>query len=124
MASVGAVGCFALSAASYLQLIWGAMWILPRKVAISTADRTTDRSQLLAGIRDIARQPSIRSALLTVLLTSTLCGPLIIFCPVLVKDVLHGVASDFSIAIGASASAACWEPWDFWRSTTNTTGDG
>jgi predicted MFS family arabinose efflux permease len=30
-----------------------------------------------------------------------LCGPLIVFCPVLVKDVLHGDASEFSLAIGA-----------------------
>jgi predicted MFS family arabinose efflux permease len=35
-----------------------------------------------------------------VLATSTLCGPLIIFCPVLVKDVLHGDASEFSLTIG------------------------
>ena len=39
--------------------------------------------------------------MLTVLLTSTLCGPLIVFCPVLVKQVLHGDVGDFSIDIGA-----------------------
>jgi len=43
----------------------------------------------------------MRSALVTVLMTSTLCGPLFIFSPVLVKDVLHGDASQFSLSIGA-----------------------
>ncbi len=101
MASVGAIGCFALSAASYLPFIWVALWILPRGRAAPTADDSFDRHHPFAGIRDIARQPHLRGALLTVLLTSTLCGPLVIFCPVLVKDVLHGEASEFSLAIGA-----------------------
>ena len=101
MAGMGAVGCFALSAASYLPLIWVAMWILPHQATVARAGEKIDRSDLVAGIRDIARQPNIRGALLTVLVTSTLCGPLIIFCPVLVKDVLHGDAREFSIAIGA-----------------------
>ena len=43
----------------------------------------------------------MRGALVTVLTTSTLCGPLIVFCPVLVKDVMHGDATQFSLAIGA-----------------------
>lgn len=101
MGGMGAVGCFALSAASYLPLIWVAMWILPHCAAVARAGEKLDRRDLVAGIRDIARQPKIRGALLTVLVTSTLCGPLIIFCPVLVKDALHGDAREFSIAIGA-----------------------
>jgi len=52
-------------------------------------------------VRDVARTPYLRGALLTVLLTSTLYRPLIVFCPVLVKQVLHGDVSDFSIDIGA-----------------------
>ena len=52
-------------------------------------------------MRQIAGQRHLRGALVTTLVTSTLCGPLIIFCPVLVKEVLHGDVSDFSIAIGA-----------------------
>jgi predicted MFS family arabinose efflux permease len=88
-----------LNAASYLPFIWVALWILPR--AAPTADDSFDRHYPFAGIRDIARQPHLRGALITVLLTSTLCGPLVIFCPVLVKDVLHGEAGQFSLAIGA-----------------------
>jgi hypothetical protein len=58
------------------------------RARLATEDKF-DPHHPFAGIRDIARQPHIRGALLTVLLTSMLCGPLIIFCPVLVKDALH-----------------------------------
>jgi len=101
MASVGAVGCFALNAASYLPFIWVALWILPRGKPPLAADDTFDSHHLFAGVREIARAPHLRGALLTVLITSTLCGPLIVFCPVLVKSVFHGDVGDFSLSIGA-----------------------
>jgi MFS family permease len=101
MASVGAIGCFAVNAASYLPFIGVALWILPRRSAPLSADESLDRHRIFSGLRDIAGASHIRGALLTVLATSMQCGPLIIFCPVLVKDVLHGDASEFSLAIGA-----------------------
>ncbi len=101
MASVGAVGCFALNAASYLPFIWVAIWILPRRARRGADEAAFDRRHFFAGIREIARSSRLRGALLTVLLTSTFCGPLIVFCPVLVKNVLHGNIDDFSVAIGA-----------------------
>lgn len=100
MASVGAIGCFAASAASYLPFILIALWILPRRGATPAAV-SDDRRHLFAGLGDTAREPYLRGALLTVLVTSTLCGPLIIFCPVLVKEALHGDVSHFSIAVGS-----------------------
>jgi predicted MFS family arabinose efflux permease len=101
MASLGAVGCFALNAASYVPFIWVALWILPRSSPPASTDDPGDRSHLFAGVGTIARAPHLRGALLTVLLTSTLCGPLIVFCPVLVKDALQGDVGDFSVAIAA-----------------------
>ena len=101
MASLGAIGCFALNAASYLPFIWIALWILPHGKPPATPDDPEVGHHLFAGVRDIARTPHLRGALLTVLLTSAFCGPLIVFCPVLVKEALHGDVSDFSIAIGA-----------------------
>jgi hypothetical protein len=89
-----------LNAASYLPFIWVALWILPRRGRRLGAEDRFD-PHLFAGIRDIASQPHMRGALLTVLLTSIPCGPLIIFCPVLVKDALHGDPSEFSIASGS-----------------------
>ncbi len=102
MASIGAVGCFALNAASYLPFIWVALWILPR----GRETRQLPRIDLTATIHlpvceTLLANPTCAARLSTVLLTSMLCGPLIVFCPVLVKDVLHGDAGEFSVAIGA-----------------------
>ena len=101
MASLGAIGCFALNALSYLPFIWVALWILPHGRSPATARGQYERRHLFAGVRKIVRTPHLRGALLTVFLTSGLCGPLIVFCPVLVKDALHGDVSDFSLAVGA-----------------------
>ncbi len=101
MASVGAVGCFALNAASYLPFIWVALWILPHGRPDPARSEALTEGSLWHGIRDIVRTPRLRGALLTVLLTSTLCGPLIVFCPVLVKTALKGDVGGFSVAIAA-----------------------
>jgi len=101
MAGVGAVGCFALNAASYVPFIGVALWILPRRGMTVAARDRSDRRHLLAGVRAIARDPRLRGALLTVLVTSTLCGPLITFCPVLVKSAFQRDVSGFSLAVTA-----------------------
>lgn len=101
MAGVGAVGCFTLNALSYLPFIWVALWILPRRRSAVENGDPDEQNSLLDGIRDIINHPNLRGALLTVLLTSLLCGPLIVFCPVLVKTVLHGDVAGFSLAITA-----------------------
>jgi len=85
MASLGAVGCFALNAVSYLPFIGVAIWILPRRPRLRAEDDTFDRKHFFAGLREIVRERQLCGALLTILLTSTLCGPLILFVPVLVK---------------------------------------
>jgi MFS family permease len=101
IASVGAIGCFALSAASYVPFIAVALWILPRRGPPAADSDALDRQHPFAGLREVVRDARLRGALLTVLATSTLCGPLITFTPVIVKDVLHGDAGHFSFALGA-----------------------
>ena len=101
MGTVGAVGCFAANAASYLPFIWVALWILPRGPAAAPPDQVWDRRHLASGLQDILRTPRLRGALLTVLITSALCAPIIVFCPVLIKTVLLRGVGDFSLAIGA-----------------------
>ncbi len=101
MASVGAVGCFVVSAASYIPFIAVALWILPHGKAIPPAAGAFDRIRLFAGVRAIAREPYLRGALLTVLATSMLCAPLVTFSPVVVRDVFHKNASLFSLAVGS-----------------------
>jgi predicted MFS family arabinose efflux permease len=104
MASVGAVGAFAVSAASYVPFIWVALWILPRSRPGPHSASGFARGNLLAGVREIARTPFLRGALLTVLVNSLLCAPLLTFCPVLVRDAFGGDVGHFSLSIGAFGS--------------------
>jgi MFS family permease len=101
MASVGAVGCFAVSAASYLPFIAVALWILPHAAAHGVRAPSTGAPHLLSGVREVIAAPQLRAALLTVFVTSILCGPLITFAPVLVRNIFHGGAGEFSMAVGA-----------------------
>ena len=105
MASVGIAGAFAVSAASYVPFILVAVWILPRKMTVpSTLEvgaRMWDGHALWASVREVFNEPQLRGALLTVFVTASLCAPLITFCPLLVKDVFHGGAGQFSMALGA-----------------------
>jgi MFS family permease len=101
MATVGAIGCFIVSAVSYVPFIGIALWILPRQtVNRRVPDRLTGQHPF-AGLRNVVRDAGLRGALLTALASGVLCGPLITFCPVLVKNVWHGSAAQFSVAIGA-----------------------
>jgi MFS family permease len=101
LVSVGAVGCFAANAASYVPFILVALWILPHGRARKTPAAPARGTHLLDGAREVIRLPQLRGAVLTVLVTSTLCGPLITFCPVLIKQVFDGDAGQFSIAVAA-----------------------
>jgi len=101
MVSVGAIGCFAVSAASYLPFILVALWVLPRAAPAAAADAALDYRQILSSVREIADDRALRGALSTVLTTSLLCAPLITFCPVLIKEVHQGGVGHFSMTIGA-----------------------
>ncbi|HWB47528.1 MAG TPA: MFS transporter [Stellaceae bacterium] len=99
MTAVGAVGCFALNTLSYIPFIAVALWILPRRGPVVAARDRSGRRRLLAGVRFAARDPMLRGALATVLVSSVLCGPLVTFSPLLVKEVFRRDVSSFSIAI-------------------------
>lgn len=101
MASVGAAGAFAVSAASYVPFILVALWILPRGRVVDVAEGGLGYRKLAGSVRTITADPALRAPLLTVLVTSLLCAPLVTFCPVLVKVAFHGEVSHFSAAMGA-----------------------
>jgi predicted MFS family arabinose efflux permease len=101
MSSVGALWCFVISAVSYIPFVGVALWILPKWTPPAKSTEQSARAPLLAGIREILRDPKLRGALLTVLATGVLCGPLVTFIPVLVKNVFHGSAGQFSMAMVA-----------------------
>jgi len=101
MASVGAAACFALNALSYVPFILVALWILPKGRPGPAAGEPLDHRHPFSGVREAMRHPELRGALLTVLVTGVFCGPLLTFCPVLVRDALHGSVAHFSAAVGA-----------------------
>src|SRR5450830_1455014 len=111
LASIGAVGCFAVNAVSYLPFIAVAIWILPPPDMLAKTSKMPTYGALLRSIANIIRTPASRTPILTVLTTSFLCGPLIIFCPLLIKDILHGSSSQFSIALGALGVAFSQYYW-------------
>jgi MFS family permease len=101
MASVGAVGAFAASAVSYVPFILVALWVLPRAATVRRDTSGVDHGKLFAGARETMGEPALRGALLTVLVTSGLCAPLVTFCPVLVKDLFQGAIGHFSLTVAA-----------------------
>ena len=101
IAGFGAMACFVVSAVSYLPFIGVALWILPRRTPVPPSAEATSERNPFAGIGEILREPRLRGALLTVLATSMLCGPLVTFSPVLVKDAFQGDARHFSMALAA-----------------------
>ncbi|MDR3387582.1 MAG: MFS transporter [Rudaea sp.] len=98
---MGVIACYVASALSYLPFILIALWILPRQSPAPVAKDAIAIRQLFTGVRGIVGNRPIRGALLTVLATGVLCGPLVTFCPVLVKTGFDGNAAQFSAAIGA-----------------------
>ncbi len=100
MARYGPVWCFGANALSYIPLLLTVYWIrVPRRV-----DRRfvmSSGQSWFAEVRKIGRQPRLLGALSTVLVTSILCGPLIAFSPVLIKQVFHSDAIHFGQAIAA-----------------------
>ena len=101
MASVGIVGCFIVSAVSYLPFIGVALWILPRRIEKQWSLGSLNMLRPFGDLGNITRDTQLRGALLTAFSSSFLCSPLITFCPVLVRNVLHGDATHFSATIGA-----------------------
>ncbi len=100
IAAAGVIGCFVVNALSYIPFILVALWILPRRVRGATTARL-DHTRLRADLRAAVHEPHVRIALLVIFATSLLCGPLITFCPLLVRDAFGHEAGGFSLVIAA-----------------------
>lgn len=101
MVSFGALGCFVVSAVSYLPFIGVALWILPRWTPTPARAASMGDRHLFTGAGHVLRQRHLLCPLLTVLTTSVFCAPLVTFTPVLVKDVFHAGAGQFSTAVAS-----------------------
>ena len=102
IARFGAIGCFSANALSYVPFLAVILWILPKNKNTKRLERMQPgQAPWYAEIRLIGRDSGLRGALLTVLTTSLLCGPLIAFAPVLIKEVFHSDAAHFGGALSA-----------------------
>ena len=101
IASVGAAACFAVNAVSYVPFILVALWILPHGTLARGKSKPSERGHPFGGAREAVRDPQLRNALLTVLVTTFFCGPLLTFIPVLVRDAFQGDVGHFSAAVSA-----------------------
>jgi len=102
MARFGALGCFAANTLSYVPFLGVILWILPKNAKAKRFDRKSLGTEpWYSEVRAIGKNPVLRGGLLTVLTTSLLCGPLVAFAPVLIKDIFHSDASHFGGALAA-----------------------
>jgi predicted MFS family arabinose efflux permease len=100
MASFGAVACFSANAASFIPFILVALWVLPKGPTRANADEH-ESWDIRASLQAFAQHPALVQALATVFLTSMLCGPMIVFAPLLIRDILHGDVATFGGVVGA-----------------------
>ena len=102
MVHYGALGCFAGNAFSYIPFLAVILWILPKSPKVERYRRKNKRTDpWYAEISLISKDHLLRRGLLTILVTSLLCGPLIAFVPVLIKNIFHSDASHFGSAISS-----------------------
>ena len=98
----GALWCFGANAASYVPFFLTIYWILPwsrmtrRRKEIARPPTTPTQI-----VRKILRDANIRWHVMSVLVTSLFCGPIITFTPVVVRSVFHGGAGDFGRLMAA-----------------------
>ena len=105
MSTVGLRGEFAVSAATYVPFILVAFWIMPSKITGPSIAEVGARlwvgRVLWVSVCKVFNEHKLRGSLLTVFVSASLCAPLSTFCPLMVKNVFHDGAYQFSMALGA-----------------------
>ncbi len=101
LASFGAQACFGVNTLSYVPFIAVALWILPKREWESPPVPGGGPSQMFSDLLKVLRDPRLSGGLATVAITSIFCGPLITFCPILIKEVFQKGAAEFGGALSA-----------------------
>jgi len=101
MAGVGALGAYLVNAMSYVPFIAVALWMLPRGVATAIRSEVRPGSTVMDALRAVTKEGSLRGAVSTVLVGSAFCGPVVTFCPVLVRDAFGGSVALLGAAVAA-----------------------
>ncbi len=98
----GALVCFSANAASYIPFFLSIYFIFPRGKFIKHKESIqTKPIHQLKEFKNLLHNPEVRISLLTVLVTSMFCAPLITFCAVLIKNIFHAQVEHFGGAMTA-----------------------
>ena len=98
----GTVSCFSANAASYLPYFLAIFFIYHRKTAkVQKEPIQVKPIEQLREIRKLLLVREIRLPLMITLVTNLFCGPIVTFCPVLIKNVFHAEVGNFGWAMAA-----------------------
>ena len=107
IARFGAVACFSANAVSYLPYFIAIWFIYPGKMVkthkVSIQPKPLDRFH---EIRELLHIRNVRLPLVTVFAANFFCGPLVTFCPVLIRNVFHSGVGNFGWAMTAFGGGA------------------
>ena len=107
IARFGIVACFSANAASYLPYFIAIWFIYPGKMDKSMREPIEIRPiEQFQEIRKLLKIRKVQLPLITVFVANLFCGPLITFCPVIVRDVFHLGIHSFGWAMTALGAGA------------------
>lgn len=104
VAAVGEGACFFLNALSYLAVVFALVAVRPHPVAM--APRRDLHSEILEGVRYVARHRPIRDLLLLVSAVGLLGLTYLVLLPVVARDLLHGDARTLGALMAAGGAGA------------------
>ena len=99
IASYGAAVCYGANLLSFFPFFISLYLIYPRG---GFKKKTISQNEDLSSIKqfkNILINPQYQRPLITIFVSSLFCGPLLIFCPVLVKEIFHGGAKELGWAM-------------------------
>lgn len=101
IATYGAAVCYGANLISFLPFFLSLYWIYPRKAAAVNSDQAHASPLGTIQFKKIISERKFQAPLLSVLVITLLCNPLIIFCSVLIKDVYHGGSHELGWAMSS-----------------------
>jgi predicted MFS family arabinose efflux permease len=102
MSSLGAIGCFAINAATYVPFLAGLAFLPPApRPRREGASKTAETPSILDAVKAALKRPRLRRSLTTVFVSGLLCGPAVTFFPVFAETVLHAGVKGFGQAVSA-----------------------
>jgi predicted MFS family arabinose efflux permease len=103
IAQAGALACFEANAISFIPFFLSVIWIYPKSEPENKSDLSEKEASgsTFAQFKGVLVEKGIQHQLLTILVTTMFCSPLVTFCPVVVKELFSGQVAEFGNASAA-----------------------